>query len=216
MATEKEWPIGVAVVIACLLFFVGLATVSKDEVRKESVHEAERIELELGHTTLMKISARADAWYLATLGKWDKNTLRDWMADDPVQIQREKRQAKYAQEEKSKAKDWLNDRRQAFLDLGYWILRRIALFQMFIPLWLPLGILAVYHGWMSRAIKQTDFGYTSPVVNHWARSFMTFITVLTILLFFSPVALYPVIFPTLMAFWSVATAAAIGNIQKRI
>lgn len=216
MASEREWPIGVAIVVLCLLFFVGLATVSKDQVRKESVKEAERIELELGHSTLMKISARADAWYLATLGKFDKNSLRDWMTDDPVNLQAKEKIVQTVEDGANAGKSWLNDRRIAFLDLGYWILRRVALFLMFIPLWLPLGLLAMYHGWMSRAIKQTDFGYTSPVVNHWARSVMTLITVMTILLFFSPVALYPAIFPTLMAFWSVATAAAIGNIQKRI
>lgn len=216
MASEREWPIGVAIVVLCLLFFVGLATVSKDQVRKESVKEAERIELELGHSTLMKISARADAWYLATLGKFDKNSLRDWMNDDPVNLQAKEKIVQTVEDGANAGKSWLTDRRIAFLDLGYWILRRVALFLMFVPLWLPLGLLAMYHGWMSRAIKQTDFGYTSPVVNHWARSVMTLITVMTILLFFSPVALYPAIFPTLMAFWSVAAAAAIGNIQKRI
>ena len=212
--SEKEWPLGVAIVVMCMLFLVGLATVSKTEVRKQSTREAQRIEIELGHSTLMKINAKADAWYLHTVGKWDKDTLRDWMDDDPAEIQKQK-QAK-AQEVPNKAKKWVNDRRLAFLDLSYWILRRIALFQVFIPLWLPLGLLAFYHGWMTRCIKQTDFGYTSPVVNHYARNGMTIITVLTILLFFSPVALYPFIFPTLMAFWSIGAALAIGNIQKRI
>lgn len=211
-SSEREWPLGVAILLVCLLFFLSLATVSKETVRKSSAIEGQWIEEQFGHSTLTRINAIADGWYLKSFDRLDKNSLRDWMSEDPAQRKREERLA----EQNNVVLTWAKERKLTLLELGFWVLRRIALFKVLIPLWLPLGLLAVFHGWNERAIKQMDFGYTSPVVNHWARSGMTLITVVTILLFFAPVTIPPAVFPMLMAFWSVGAMLAIANIQKRI
>lgn len=162
-SSEREWPLGVAILLVCLLFFLSLATISKETVRKSSAVEGQWIEEQFGHSTLTRINAIADGWYLKSFDRLDKNSLRDWMSEDPAQRKREERLA----EQNNVVLTWAKERKLTLLELGFWVLRRIALFKVLIPLWLPLGLLAVFHGWNERAIKQTDFGYTSPVVNHW-------------------------------------------------
>lgn len=159
-SSEREWPLGVAILLVCLLFFLSLATVSKETVRKSSAVEGQWIEEQFGHSTLTRINAIADGWYLKSFDRLDKNSLRDWMSEDPAQRKREERLA----EQNNVVLTWAKERKLTLLELGFWVLRRIALFKVLIPLWLPLGLLAVFHGWNERAIKQTDFGYTSPVV----------------------------------------------------
>lgn len=213
MAASKTDSFALFFVLAFLAFTLSLALVTQDYVRRASVREAQNIELQLGHSTLTRINAMADDWYLRTLDRWfGQDALNDWMSKDPEQLAREKRFL----EDHPKLRAWTDSRKEALLDLGYWVMRRAALFLIWLPLWLPLAFLALYHGLQDREIKKTDFGYTSPVLNHWARRSMSLVTVLTLLLFFSPVAIDPLLFPLMMGFWSFAAGVAIGNVQKRI
>lgn len=213
MAKRESGSVALAVVLAFAVFTLSLALVTQDYVRRASVIEAQRIERELGHSTLTRINVMADGWYLKTLDRWfDSTTLGDWMSTDAEQKAREERLLK----QNGKLVRWAEDRKAALLDLGYWVLRRLALFWLWIPLWIPLALLAVYHGLQDREIKKTDFGYTSPVLNHWARQAMCLTTLVTLLLFLSPVALEPLMFPLMMGFWAVAAGIAVGNVQKRI
>ena len=92
-SSEREWPLGVAILLVCLLFFLSLATVSKETVRKSSAVEGQWIEEQFGHSTLTRINAIADGWYLKSFDRLDKNSLRDWMSEDPAQRKREERLA---------------------------------------------------------------------------------------------------------------------------
>ncbi|MDO4937148.1 MAG: DUF4400 domain-containing protein [Sutterellaceae bacterium] len=201
------------IITAFAVFALSLTVVTQDYVRKSSVAEAQKIEAELGHSTLTRINSMADDWYLRTLDKWfGKQTLKNWMSEDQAQREREERLLK----QNSRVVKWGQERKEALLDLGYWILRRIALFLIWLPLWIPLAALAIFHGVNDREIKKTDFGYTSPVLNHWARQIMSLVSMLTVLLFLSPVAIEPFAFPLMMGFWAIAAGVAIGNVQKRI
>ena len=61
-----------------------------------------------------------------------------------------------------------------------------------------------------------NFGYTSPVKNHWARRSIGVSTLMLFLVFFAPIAIEPMIFPLIMAAITVAIGIAFGNIQKQI
>ncbi|WP_443744411.1 DUF4400 domain-containing protein [Sutterella sp.] len=203
----------IVIVTAFAVFALSLTLVTKDYVRRSSVLEAQKIEAELGHSTLTKINAMADDWYLRTLDRWfGEDSLDEWLSEDAAQRRREE---DFLQKNRKVAK-WAEERKAALLDLGFWVMRRIALFLIWIPLWIPLALLAVYHGLQDREIKKTDFGYTSPVLNNWARRVMSLVTFITILLFLSPIAIDPLMFPLMMGFWAVAAGIAMGNIQKRI
>lgn len=203
----------IIILTAFAVFALSLTLVTKDYVRKSSVAEARMIETELGHSTLTRINAMADDWYLKTFDKWfGQASLGDWMSEDGKQRRREEKFLR----QNGKAVQWAVERKEALLDLSYWILRRVALFLIWVPLWIPLAVLALFHGLNDREIKKTDFGYTSPVLNHWARQAMSLVTMLTLLLFLSPVAIMPLAFPLMMSFWALAAGVAIGNVQKRI
>ena len=77
-------------------------------------------------------------------------------------------------------------------------------------------ILASLHGYWDREIKKTDFGYTSPVLNHYARTIMHFVMMVTLLLFVVPVPIDPILFPIFLALATVSAGVALGNVQKRI
>lgn len=208
-----ENSIGLFVILAFAVFGLALSLVTTDYVRKASVAEARNIEQELGASTLSRINVTADGWYLKTLNRWFGSAgAETWLSDDPAQRRREETLIA----KNSKLTAWLEQRKTVLLDLGYWILRRVALFVIWLPLWIPLVILSVWHGLQDREIKKTDFGYTSPVLNHWARRVMNLVTVLTALLFLSPVALEPLMFPLMTGCWAVAAGVAVGNVQKRI
>ena len=98
--------------------------------------------------TLRKINELAGKWYLATAGKLEQaeSDLDSLYSDDPVQRAREERFTESLYGGNSKLNTWIDSRKEAFLDLYYWVLRRVALFVVLLPLWIPLAILAVFHG----------------------------------------------------------------------
>lgn len=195
-------------VISSLIALV-LSFTSADYARVTSAKEAEMIEVQLGKDTLAMVNRIAGDWYTEAEAKLAVPT--DWSAE----MARD-HSVKLLGFESEGFWRWLEQRTEAFLDLGYWFLRRIALFVVWIPLWIPMLILAALHGYWDREIKKTDFGYTSPVLNHWARSIMHFLTMMTLLLFVVPVALDPIIFPVFLMGVTVMAGIATGNVQKRI
>lgn len=219
MADRSSSSIWFVVILTGLAMMVGVALVEADYTRKTSILEAQKIEAEMGPSTLEKINRIAGGWYEAIIGrmessdKWDVDSL---YSEDPVQRQREYEFTDSLYGDNTEVNQWLHQRTEAFKDMAYWVMRRVALFLVLLPLWIPLAILAVFHGLQDREIKKTDFGYTSPVLNHWARRVMSFGILLTFLVFFAPIAIDPIIFPIIMAALTVALGIAVGNIQKRL
>lgn len=206
--------------LGCVLM-VSLTFISQDYTRRTSIAEAVRIEAEMGSSTLRKVNALADTWYLGIRRVLKSNVVlsaEDFYSDDTLQRKREEQflDTLLERTHEGKLANWLIEREQAMLDLLYWVLRRVALFVVLLPLWIPMAVLALFHGLQDRAIKKTDFGYTSPVLNHWARQVISFGIVTTLLIFFAPIAINPIVFPMIMAAVTVAMGVAVGNIQKRI
>ena len=188
---------------------VVLSFTTSDYARDASAKEAEKIEKSLGTDTLQTVNDIAAKWYYATA---DEIAIpRDLTAEMAREYS-----VKVFGFESEPAWRWLEKRCDAFLDLAYWFYRRLALFIVWFPLWIPMLIMASLHGYWDREIKKTDFGYTSPVLNHYARSVMHFTTMVTLLMFVVPVPIDPVLFPFALAAVTVSSGVALGNVQKRL
>lgn len=194
----------VSVVTALVLTFT-----TGEYARDASAKEAEKIERSLGADTLETVNDLATGWYYASV---DKLSIPKDMTEEMAR----EASVKFFGFESETLWRWLEKRCDAFLDLGYWFYRRVALFIVWIPFWIPMLILASLHGYWDREIKKTDFGYTSPVLNHYARTIMHFVLMVTLLLFVVPVPIDPILFPIFLALATVSAGVALGNVQKRI
>ena len=106
----------VSVVIALVLTFT-----TADYARETSIKEAQKIEEALGEDTLLTVNRISAEWYKHSVDKFAI----------PMNLSAEMAR-KYSVEifgfESEPLWRWLEKRSEAFLDLGYWFLRRIALF----------------------------------------------------------------------------------------
>lgn len=202
--------------IAVVLFLV-----SADYARDGTLKEGAWISESLGDETNREIQRRADALYEDTVIRWE---LTDWFYRlfIPSESQRE---SSRGLENLGELGDLGNgdsifsvaeSRWSAFLDMTYWTMRRIALFTIWLPVWLPAFVIAGICGWLERAVKKTDFGYTSPVL--FAHSWRAMICALLLLLvsFLCPMPMPPLIVPALLGFMAILVGLCLGNVQKRI
>ena len=197
------------VVVFSAMVALVLTFTTADYARRTSAEEARKIEMSLGPDTLATVNDLASGWYFESVEKFAlPMTFSEEMA-------RAQSRAVFGFESEPLWR-WLEKRAEAFLDLGYWFLRRLALFVIWLPMWIPMMILAALHGWWDREIKKTDFGYTSPVLNHWARNIMHCVTMMTLILFVLPVAIDPILFPAILMVTTIMAGVALGNVQKRI
>jgi len=197
-----------------LLAAFSLALISPDYARHMSASEAQKIESMLGINTLLKINDIAGSMYRSTMDDIDIGAISKSLEQaDDEQAGEETKKRFFNMKGVAR---WIKVRTEAFLDLTYWFFRRITLFVIWMPLWIPMLFIAMMHGYWDREIKKTNFGYTSPVRNQAARRGMRFITMLVMLFFVVPVALDPIIFPFCMMGATILTGTALGNVQKRI
>lgn len=184
-----------------------LTFTTSNYARLTSAKEAEKIEKELSLDTLLTINKLAKEWYMPTVEKLSipRNLSAEMAEKASLELFGFRSETLWR---------WLERRADAILDLWYWFLRRVALFVIWIPLWIPMVVMASLHGYWDREIKKTDFGYTSPVLNHWARSTMHLSILITMLMFVVPVAIDPFLFPLFLAIVTVSAAIALGNVQK--
>ena len=206
-----------------VIFFevaVVLFLVSADYARDGTVKEGAWISEALGDETNREIQRRADAMYEDTVIRWE---LTEWFHRLFIPSDSE-RDGSRGLETLGELGDLgsgsvfsvAESRWSAFLDMTYWTMRRIALFTIWLPVWLPAFVIAGVCGWLERAVKKTDFGYTSPVL--FANSWRALICALLLLLvsFLCPMPMPPSIVPALLGFMAILVGLCLGNVQKRI
>lgn len=207
-----------------LVFFFEVAVVlflvSADYARDSTVKEGAWISEALGDETNREIQRRADAMYEDTVIRWE---LTEWFHRLFIPSESE-RDGSRGLETLGELGDLgsgsvfsvAESRWSAFLDMTYWTMRRIALFTIWLPVWLPAFVIAGVCGWLERAVKKTDFGYTSPVL--FANSWKALICALLLLLvsFLCPMPMPPSIVPALLGFMAILVGLCLGNVQKRI
>ena len=221
MSSKGKSGYGSVWTLILVIFFeiaVVLFLVSADYARDGTLKEGAWISVALGDETNLEIQRRADAMYENTVIRWE---LTEWFYRLFIPSESER--------ENSLGLETLGDmesgtsifsvaesRWSAFLDMTYWTMRRIALFTIWLPVWLPAFVIAGICGWLERAVKKTDFGYTSPVL--FANSWKALICALLLLLvsFLCPMPMPPSIVPALLGFMAILVGLCLGNVQKRI
>ena len=223
MSSKGKSGYGSVWTLILVIFFeiaVVLFLVSADYARDGTLKEGAWISEALGDETNREIQRRADAMYEDTVIRWE---LTEWFHRLFIPSDSER--------DGSRGLETLGElgdlgsgsvfsvaasRWSAFLDMPYWTMRRIALFTIWLPVWLPAFVIAGVCGWLERAVKKTDFGYTSPVL--FANSWRALICALLLLLvsFLCPMPMPPSIVPALLGFMAILVGLCLGNVQKRI
>lgn len=223
MSSKGKSGYGSVWTLILVIFFevaVVLFLVSADYARDGTVKEGAWISEALGDETNREIQRRADAMYEDTVIRWE---LTEWFHRLFIPSDSE-RDGSRGLETLGELGDLgsgsvfsvAESRWSAFLDMTYWTMRRIALFTIWLPVWLPAFVIAGVCGWLERAVKKTDFGYTSPVL--FANSWRALICALLLLLvsFLCPMPMPPSIVPALLGFMAILVGLCLGNVQKRI
>lgn len=223
MSSKGKSGYGSVWTLILVIFFevaVVLFLVSADYARDGTVKEGAWISEALGDETNREIQRRADAMYEDTVIRWE---LTEWFHRLFIPSESE-RDGSRGLETLGELGDLgsgsvfsvAESRWSAFLDMTYWTMRRIALFTIWLPVWLPAFVIAGVCGWLERAVKKTDFGYTSPVL--FANSWRALICALLLLLvsFLCPMPMPPSIVPALLGFMAILVGLCLGNVQKRI
>lgn len=223
MSSKGKSGYGSVWTLILVIFFeiaVVLFLVSADYARDGTLKEGAWISEALGDETNLEIQRRADAMYEDTVIRWE---LTEWFHRLFIPSDSE-RDGSRGLETLGELGDLgsgsvfsvAESRWSAFLDMTYWTMRRIALFTIWLPVWLPAFVIAGVCGWLERAVKKTDFGYTSPVL--FANSWKALICALLLLLvsFLCPMPMPPSIVPALLGFMAILVGLCLGNVQKRI
>lgn len=205
-----------AFMIVLLIFAeaaICLFLISSDYARKSTIQEAAWINASLGESTSLQLQQRADAMYESTVMRWQ---LDDWFHQLFIPSESERQNSKGLEALGEKAFDLVESRWAAFLDMTYWFMRRIALFTIWLPIWVPAFVISAMGGWLERAVKKTDFGYASPFIFSYAWRAVVFGVALMLLSFFCPVPMPPSAVPALLGVIAVLLGLCFGNVQKRI
>ena len=141
----------------CLLFVaeaaLALIFVTPDYAVKQSVREAQWIELFLGVDSAQRLQERADETY--------RIVILETGADQKIGriIPSEEERAKSKGLERLGETIWphIQERIDALLDLFYWFIRRLHLLLMWLPACIPALAASAISGLLTRRIKQTNF-----------------------------------------------------------
>lgn len=202
--------------LICLLFVaefaLALIFVTPDYAVRQSVKEAQWIEMFLGAESAEKLQARADATYQALI----LDTGADRKIGRIVPNEEERANSKGLEHLGETLWPHIEERIAALLDLFYWFIRRLHLLLMWLPACIPALVAAAVSGLLTRRIKQTNFQMTSAILQHYTWRICGWATALFLLAFFAPVAIPPVVVPVIICALAVAFGLSLGNIAKRI
>lgn len=202
--------------LICLLLVAEFALVlifmTPDYAVRQSVREAEWIEMFLGEDSAQRLQERADATY--------RVLILDTGGDKKIGriVPNEEERAKSKGLERLGETLWphIQERIDALLDLFYWFIRRLHLLLMWLPACIPALAASAISGLLTRRIKQTNFQMTSAVMQHYTWRICGWATALFLLAFFAPIAIPPVVVPVIICALAVAFGLSLGNIAKRI
>lgn len=202
--------------LICMLFVAEIALalifVTPDYAVRQSVREAEWIEMFLGTESAAKLQERADATYQTLI----LDTGGDKKLGRIVPNEEERARSKGLEHLGETLWPRIQERIDALLDLFYWFIRRLHLLLMWLPACIPALAASAISGLLTRRIKQTNFQMTSAVMQHYTWRICGWATALFLLAFFAPIAIPPVVVPVIICALAVAFGLSLGNIAKRI
>lgn len=214
-SSKKGWSFFTWVLIASLEILVIMLFVSADYMRTNTEVETQRVQASLGTEAVVEIQKRADGLYQRAVIEPD---LEGWLRRLYIPTEEERARSVGLQNlgDDQGVWEWAEGRIQAFLDMLYWIFKRLSLFSLWVPVWIPAFFIAIRLGWLERAIKKTNFAYTSPFLLGMAKRSMGLCFFILITIFVIPMALYPEVVPVLFGTVVLLLGFGVGNIQKRI
>lgn len=193
--------------LVILLFMPGDAT------QKVILKEAQYVKTSLGQDTVTWIHDHAQSWYKTVmLDSGFYEAVRHHMLP--------------TEEEKAKSLGmrtawdpwfhWLDGRIEAFGKLVYQFFARLALAWIWLPYMAILFVPAIYDGFNTRRIKQTNFDYASPIIHRYSVRAATTLMVGTTIAFFAPIAIDPIVIPVVLMTVCTLIGLSVGNMQKRV
>jgi len=111
---------------------------------------------------------------------------------------------------------WVHTRLEALVRVILLFYARCALLTLWLPYALILLVPAVFDGFVTRKIKQTNFDYASPVVHRYGLRGLCVLVLGLFVVFFAPVPIPPLLIPVVMMACCVLVGIVIGNLQKKV
>lgn len=199
--------------IIALEVCVALLLLSPSSIRYSAAVESKWIVSSLGKETNEFIKTKANDWYLDLVV--DSN-LEDGLRNFLFPSEHERRNTLAVREMDELLAPHFQTRLDSFLDLIYWMLRRCALFMVWLPICLPALFVSVIFGLLERQIKRTDFSYTSPTVLRYSWRSCGFLTMLFFMLFVLPLAVPPILVPVVVCFVMLFMGVSLSHLSKKI
>ena len=191
-----------------IIFFTG-----SEFAQEQTIREGRMIVNELGEDTADYIRARADGWYDGIVVE---NRMEEEVLHFFIPTKEEKRNSRGMETMGSGLFVWVEERINVFFDLIFWVFKRLALLLVWLPLLLPLLVVAVGDGLCQRNIKKQNFALASSFWQRFGTVGTAVFSAGLLLLFCIPYAIPPVVAPVLLAIISVLIGMTVGNVQKRL
>jgi len=111
---------------------------------------------------------------------------------------------------------WVHTRLDALVRVILLFYARCALLMLWLPYALILLVPALFDGFVTRKIKQTNFDYASPIVHRYGIRGLSVLVLGLFVVFFAPVPVPPLLIPVVMMACCVLVGVVIGNLQKKV
>lgn len=207
--------------VIAFLFFILLTEICfsgfilpSNFIRRNADLEWQWVNESLGESTNTRIDAMAGTMYdVVVLGP----ALEEKLRAGALPTERARRSKSLINPQKrEQIWDYYEERINVVFDTLYWFFRRLSLFIIWFPLWLPAIIISVRTGFLERDVKKSGFAHTSPTIQHHAFKAIGGAVFILLASFLLPLALPPVAVPVLYGVVVLLIGIACSNMQKRI
>lgn len=214
MAEKKNSFFWYAVWFFVLQLVVLLVLIPGDRTYRVMEKEYAMIEKTLGTDSLDWIQSKATDWHYATL---IESGLYQAAQRHLIPTEAQRLNSRGMEKMGMRAIfPWVQGRLDAFSAVLLNIYFRVAHLLIWLPFIAILFVPAIYDGFMTWRIKQSNYQYASPLIHTQASRLAFAILICLFIAFFAPIAMSPLIVPVAIMVFVVLIGVSIGHMQKRI
>jgi len=217
MAESRKYafdsPGGIFGVTVFFFFFVILSILTFDHLVIDAVvDEYNMTQSYLPESTVRKITTRANNWYTTIIvdSGFEAGTYALFLPNRE-QMRTARQMGKLGEKEFP----WFEKKLDAFFYCIHQFLFRLSHLLAWYPFLLLLLIPSIIDGWMRRAIKKTNFDYTSPFFSHYSKTTIILLILGSWCALWVPLSLPPWLIPVSYGVIAMAAWILTGNIMKR-
>lgn len=203
--------------VTSMIFLVeacfALMLVSPESIRKQSVIEAVSVYETMGMNAATEVEERATRWYTTIFVEPE---VEETLTHMFIPSNQERARSRGLEDFGSWLWPFMQDRIACFMDLSYWVCRRVSLMVTWIVPCLIALVAAVLCGRYRRLIKQTNFSKASGIKLMYMMKVCTMIVMLFFMAFIFPFALNPIFVPFILGGLMITLGMSIGHITKRL